>query len=118
MQWLKSNYKKILLWVLLLAIAPLFIELIFIANIVGVEVALTFFVLVVKDIYDQWHYRSLEAKLFVKSAFGILRNHPMFSAPIFSLHATASALAFLVFGSLMYSAMVWYPLVVGGKLIS
>lgn len=118
MNWIKDNYKTILLWLALLAIAPLFIEVLFIANIMGAEVAFGLLLLFVKQIYENWQYRAQQLKGFLAAACQIVQSHPMCQTNIYLLHITASAVVLFFGGSIAYSILVWYPIVVSGSVLS
>ena len=118
MKWLKDNYKTVLLWLILLAVAPLFVEILFIANIVGVEVAFGFLLLVIKDIYDNYQYRALRIKQFLSAVVQIIQNHPICQTNIYMFHVTASVFVLLISGSMVYSVLVWYPIVMLGNSLS
>ena len=118
MKWIKDNYRIILLWVILLAVAPLFIEILFIANIMGAEVAFGFLLLVIRDIYDSWRYRIQRVKEFVIAACQIVQNHPVCQVNIYLFHVTVSVTVLFFSGSMVYSVLVWYPIVLSGSINS
>ena len=114
MKWIKDNYRIILLWLILLAVAPLFVEILFIANMMGVEVAFGFLLLVLKDLYDHWQYRVQRIKDFLSASVQIIQYHPMFQITIYCFHVTVSVLVLFVSGSMACSVLVWYPIVLSG----
>ena len=118
MKWIKNNYKTVLLWLILLAVAPLFVEILFIANIVGAEVAFLFLLLVIKDIYENYQYRALRIKQFLFAVVQIIQNHPICQTNIYLFHVMASVVVLFFSGSMVYSVLVWYPIVLLGNNLS
>jgi hypothetical protein len=118
MKWMKKNYKTVLLWLIILAVAPLFVEILFIANIVGAEIAFGFLLLLIKDIYENWQYRVQRIKEFLSVVSQIIQNQPMFQINIYLFHVTASVVVLFFSGSMVYSILVWYPIVLFGNQLS
>ena len=118
MKWIKDNYKIILFWLILLAVAPLFIEILFIANLMGAEAAFGFLLLVIRDIYDSWRYRIQRVKEFAIAAYQIIQDHPICQINIYLFHVTVSVTVLFFSGSMAYSVLVWYPIVLSGSIIS
>jgi len=115
MKWIKNHYKAILLWLVLIAIAPVFMEVLFFANIMGAEVAFGFFLLLVKDIYQNWQYRAQQIRESLVCVFKIIQNHPMCQLNIYCCHVSLSFIALFFFGSIAYSILIWYPIVMSGS---
>ena len=114
-KWVKKNYRTILLWLVLIAVAPVFAEILFIANIVGVEVAFTFLLLLLKDIKLNILVWIDEIKRSTSASLKILQSHAIFQLRTYLVHASASILILLFSGALAYSVMVWYPMVLFGS---
>ena len=109
--WIKSHYRTILLWSILLAFTPLFVEILFVANIVGVEVAFAFLLLIIKDIYARFRYRVQQAKEFLAGSYQIILNHPICQTNIYLFHSTLSVAVLFFSGSLAFSVLIWYPII-------
>ena len=118
MKWIKKNYRLVLLWLVLIAVAPVFAEILFIANIVGVEVAFAFLLLLLKDIKLNTLVWISEVKGSTSVSLKILRSHPIFQPKIYLVHASASFLVLLFSGALAYSLMMWYPMVLFGSTLT
>ena len=114
-RWIKNHYKSILLWLVLIAIAPVFMEVLFFANIMGAEVAFGFFLLLIKDIYQNWRYRVQQLRSSLICAFKIIQNHPMCQLNIYFFHVSLSFIALFFCGSIAYSILIWYPIVMSGS---
>lgn len=118
MKWIKNNYKTVLIWLILLAVAPLFLEILFVANILGAEVAFGFLLLVIKDIYENWQYWVLRIKQFLSADVQLIQNHPICQTNIYLFHAAASVVVLFFSGPMVYSVIVWYPIVLLGNNLS
>ncbi|MGH1541913.1 MAG: hypothetical protein ACRBHB_15915 [Arenicella sp.] len=118
MKWIKENYRILLLWLVLLAIAPLFVEILFIANIMGAEAAFGFLLLVIKDVYENWQYRVQRIKEFLTTVVQIIQNHPVCQANIYLFHVTLSIAVLFFSGSMIYSTLIWYPIALSGSTVS
>lgn len=114
MKWIQKHYKTILIWLLLIAVTPLFVEILYIANMVGAEVALAFLLIVVKDIYEQARYRLQQIKEFLVQSIKFIRYHPVCQANIYLAHSLAYLVALFFTGSMALSIIVWYPIVLFG----
>ena len=117
-KWIKKNYRTILLCLALIAVAPIFSEILFIANIVGVEVAFAFLLLLLKDIKLNILVWVGEIKSFTSTSLKILSNHPVFQPRIYLVHVSASFLVLFFSGVLAYSVVVWYPVVLLGSTLT
>ena len=114
-KWLVKNRKTIFYWAIILCIAPVFIEVIFLADLMGAEVTVGFLALLYKEykaifLFKLGRFReevSLIIKLFLK--------HPAFEPRIYFFHSVMSVFALVVFGSVTYSILIWYPVILGGK---
>ena len=53
------------MWLILIAVAPIFAEILFIANIVGVEVAFAFLLLILKDMKQNAIYFRAPLKIVI-----------------------------------------------------
>jgi hypothetical protein len=118
MKWMKKHYKTVLLWLLILAVAPLFVEILFVANIVGAELAVGFLLLVIKNIYENWQYRAQRIKGYLSDVNQIIHNQPIWQINIYIFHVTASVVVLFFSGSMVYSVLVWYPVVLFGNQLS
>lgn len=117
MKWIKKNYRTVLLWLILIAVAPVFAEILFIANIVGVEVAFAFLLLLLKDMKQNTIYFIHRLKSFMKEAVNILQNHPIFQINVYFAHSALSVLMLAFTGSLAFSILIWYPAILGSYFI-
>ncbi|MGI9278262.1 MAG: hypothetical protein ACR2PX_01335 [Endozoicomonas sp.] len=118
MDWIKKNYKKVLLWCLVLSIAPFFIEIVFIADVLGAEVAIGFLILLLKDFYHTFWIRVQQYKAILKSIVRLIELHPVSQTHVYVFHTTASVVFLLVTGSMLYSMAVWYPIALLGHKLS
>ena len=109
MKWIKKHYKTILIWLVLLAVAPLMLEILFIANMMGAEVAFGFLLLFIKQIYENWQAHLHQAKALLKAAYQIIQAHPICQTNIYIFHVCLSMAVLFFSGSMAYSVLVWYP---------
>ena len=114
MNWIKKNRKAIFYWCLVLAVAPVFFEIVFFAQIMGAEVAVGFLLLLFRELKMNWQLRVYQANQFCQSCFKILQNHPICHTKIYLFHVTTSIGAFAITGVLAYTVLVWYPIVILG----
>lgn len=63
---IKENYKKILLWCFIIALAPFFIEAIFLANLFGAEVTIGFLALLFNGYKSSINYKIQRYKDIAK----------------------------------------------------
>lgn len=113
----REQLRKALFVLALLAIAPFAIELIFVAEIVGAEVTVLFFLLFLRDQYrslkDRWHEFVLE----IAAVSAIATTHAVANPRYFYPHVIASFCLFFVTGSTFYLLALWYPVtILGGGL--
>ena len=93
------------------------LELIFVAEILGSEVAVMFLLLYLKDQWYQLVARWENFKLRVTSIITIVSMHAVSNPRVFYVHASVSVFVFALTGSLFYLAAVWYPVaMLGGSL--
>lgn len=119
MNWLKQNRKAIFYWCIILAIAPLFVEIILIAQIMGAETAVAFLLLLLRELRLNWQVRLYQINQLFASCIKIIQNHPICQANVYFCHVTGSVVALVVTGSLTYSVLVWYPVaIIGDKVMS
>lgn len=111
----KKFWIKVGCWLIVLALIPVAAELIFLADIVGVEAALTFFLLYVKDIRDRvvmyieatvYTYRYIVKNCIQHSFFGFYPG---------VAHSMASFLLLVISGSIFIATSVWFSYVIMGS---
>lgn len=116
--WIKENYKTILWWCLIIALAPFFIEAIFLANLFGAEVTIGFLALLFNGYRSSINYKIQRFKEISKETANaisyIIAHHPAFQTNVYLMHSTLSLLSLLFFGSLSYAIFVWYPILIFG----
>lgn len=117
-KWIKGNYKTILLWCLIIALAPFFIEAIFLANLFGAEVTIGFLALLFNGYKSSINYKIQRFKEISKETANavsyIIAHHPAFQTNFYLMHSTLSLLSLLFLGSLTYAILVWYPILLIG----
>ena len=110
----KKKLRGLLFLVILVAIAPIAIELVFVSQILGAEVAVLFFLAFLKD---QWQIIEARWERFKEEMFStlaIISAHAISSPKVFYVHASVSIILFAVTGSIFYLCAVWYPVVLFG----
>lgn len=110
----KEKLRSLLFLAILIVIAPFALELVFVAEVLGSEVAVLFLLLFLKE---QW--RQIEARLDLLGRKGsallhIVSAHAVASPRVFYVHAAASVVLLTTTGSLFYVTALWYPLAVFG----
>ena len=99
---------------ILLLVAPVAIELIFVAQIVGAEVAVLFFLGFLKHQWQVFEAKLECVKVWLGSVLAITSVHAISNPKIFYAHAMISVGVFAVTGSMFYVTAIWYPVVVAG----
>ncbi|MEP5765680.1 MAG: hypothetical protein ABJ308_13885 [Halieaceae bacterium] len=114
LKFVKENRRELLFWCVVILLAPVAIELIFIANMMGAEVAILFFAVFMKDRWILLLNRWDRLKEYVASTLAIISCHAVSNPRHFYLHAATSVALFAVTGSLSYATAIWYPVMLLG----
>lgn len=104
----------LLLWLLLLCIAPFAIEIVFLADLIGIELAMSFLFYYAKSLYFSVYQRWLDFRGLCSESLKAIANHSVSEPKIFCVNACYSAILFLVTGSSVWALLAWYPVVVFG----
>ena len=110
----KTTLRRLFFIAVLLALIPFAVELIFVAEIMGAEVTVLFFVYWLKDQWQQLDARLQQLREWLRSLVVIVSMHAIGNSRVFLVHATASVMLFALTGSLFYFSAVWYPVVMFG----
>ena len=113
----KKKLKVIFFWLIILSIAPVFIEVLLVAQLMGSEFALFFFAYYYKEILKVSKEKFHTIKNEIQQAFSILAKTPLGIADNINSHTVFSVAIFVVSGSFMYVLLAWYPLVIYSGLI-
>ncbi|BFM10538.1 hypothetical protein R50072_06910 [Simiduia litorea] len=111
----KRFWKKVLLWSLLLCVAPFAVEIVFLADVVGIEMALAFCAYFLKDTLLIWQTRLRSFRSGVSAGFACIALHAIGQPSCFVQHWLLSAAYFVLSGSLIWAILVWYPIVMMGS---
>ena len=111
MNWLKKNKNAIMCWVVILAVAPFFMEVLFFANIVGAEATVGFLILLFNEYKTNYELRKYQITQFCTSLMQVIQNHPIGQANTFCIIAISSFIAIVFTGSMTYTILVWYPII-------
>lgn len=113
----RAFWNRVLLWLLLLSIAPFAIEILFLADIVGIELAMAFFAYYLKDMGLIWQARMQTFRAGVGAGFRCITSHAIGQPRFLLQHCAMSLTYFVLSGSLIWALLVWYPIVMmGGSL--
>ncbi|CAM3805810.1 hypothetical protein [Parendozoicomonas haliclonae] len=118
MDWqafLKKHHRAIIAWCIILMIAPFFIEIIIVADVLGAEVAVSFFVLLFNDYKNRFILKLHQAKEIFKTLCLIIQQHPIAQGHIYGFHLVMSVACVLMTGSVIYATAVWYPILILGQ---
>lgn len=96
---------------ILILLAPLAIELILVAQIVGAEVAVLFLFAFLRHQWQLFEAKLDACKAWVVSVIAITLAHPVSEPKHFYLNAALSVGVFTFTGSLFYVTAIWYPVV-------
>lgn len=115
---LTSEQKRALLfWIIVILISPIAVEAIFLADLLGAELAVGFLWFFVKDMLITWEARWANFKLEFSSSLLAMSKHNAASPKYFAIHYFFSFITLAVTGYLFYVLLIWYPIVIfGGKM--
>ena len=101
--------KRILFFIILLAIAPFALEVVLLADVAGAEFAVLFAIYYLKStayiIFERW----LEFKRNVAAVCTLLAELYFFRPRVVVSHLAASSLLLLLTSSLLLSCLLWLP---------
>ncbi len=95
--------------VVLCLLAPLAIELVFLADVIGVETAIVFLFVYMKSVLIALRERLLLSKLAFLNALNASVDHHLFSRKAYVVNAVSSGLALWITGSLVLAYAIWLP---------
>lgn len=101
--------RKIGFLLILLMIAPFAIEIVFLADMVGVEFAILFAVFYLKDIVNRLIEKWLELKESLKGFIRLLTELYVFRPRIYFSHLAASTTLLLLTSSVFFACLIWLP---------
>lgn len=128
MQWLQRTWRTarqyavepdrrrvVLLWLLLLSLAPFAIEIILLADLIGIELAMAFLAYYVKAVLAEWQAAWRRFRCNVRQSFLWLSHHSVGQLKTWLLHSSCSLLVLVFTGSALWAMLLWYPVVILGQ---
>lgn len=114
----RTTLRRVFFILVLMAIIPFAVELVFVAEVMGAEVTVLFFVYWLKDQWQQFDARYQQLRESVHNLALIISTHAIGDSRVFLAHAAVSVTLFALTGSLYYLTAVWYPvLLLGGATV-
>lgn len=104
-------WRRAALWALLLCLAPFAIEIIIMADLIGIELAMAFVAYWGRDLWAQWLARWDRWVAFCNESCLILASHCQFERRNF-LVLCGFSVALVVLGSPLLASAGWLPLMV------
>lgn len=106
--FLRKQFKRILFWAIVLAIAPFFVEIVLVANLMGAEFALFFAAFYYKEIARLLSRKWLEFREEFVVSINILSD-TLPDRPVFlASHSIGSFVLLGATGSLVFVFLSWY----------
>lgn len=115
MNWFKKNRKLIICWVIVLAVSPFFIEILFFANIMGAEATVGFLALLFNEYKHNAELLKYQVRRVLILIGQMVMKHPVCQVNVFCFHTVSSVVILMITGSMTYVILTWYPIVMLGE---
>lgn len=115
---LTSEQKRaIFFWIVVILISPIAVEAIFLADLLGAELAIGFLWYYLKNMVITWEARWISFKMDFRTTLQLISTHGAASPKFFATHYLLSCIILTVSGSLLYMIVIWYPIMIfGGRM--
>lgn len=108
----QEQKRTIFFWIIVILISPFAVEAIFLADLLGAELAVGFLWFFLKDMLNTWEARWANYKLEFRTTLLMVSKHSAAAPQCFAAHYLISCIMLMITGSLFYVLVIWWPIII------